>query len=71
IKSDFDGLRPDIALICEKLVLFAEIWSSVRSQTVQFQETLEGGMDALTNIVCRRRGPWVDSLDISSLFFRA
>ncbi|KAF6744317.1 hypothetical protein DFP72DRAFT_929721 [Ephemerocybe angulata] len=50
IKSDFDGLRPDIALICEKLVLFAEIWSSVRSQTVQFQETLKGGMDALTNI---------------------
>lgn len=29
VKSDFDGLKPDIALICAKLILFAEIWSSV------------------------------------------
>ncbi|KAF6748031.1 hypothetical protein DFP72DRAFT_1146861 [Ephemerocybe angulata] len=44
IKSDFD------ALICDRLVLFAEIWSSVRNQSVQFQETLKGGMGALTNM---------------------
>ncbi|KAJ2924806.1 hypothetical protein H1R20_g12280, partial [Candolleomyces eurysporus] len=50
LQSDFDGVKPDIALICEKLVLFAEIWSSVRSQTVQFQEHLKGGMDAVTNL---------------------
>lgn len=50
VKSDFDGLKPDIALICAKLILFAEIWSSVRSQAVQFQETLKGGMGALTNM---------------------
>jgi len=50
LKSDFDGVKPDIALICEKLVLFAEIWSSVRSQTVQFQTMLKGGMGAITNM---------------------
>ncbi|RXW16928.1 hypothetical protein EST38_g8925 [Candolleomyces aberdarensis] len=50
LKTDFDGVKPDIALICEKLVLFAEIWSSVRSQTVQFQEHLKGGMEAVTNL---------------------
>ncbi|KAF6748029.1 hypothetical protein DFP72DRAFT_820981 [Ephemerocybe angulata] len=54
LQSDFDGVKPDITLICEKLVLFAEIWSSVRSQTVQFQEHLKGGMDALTNIRFKR-----------------
>lgn len=51
IKSDFDGLKPDIALICDRLVLFAEIRSKVRNQSVQFQETLKGGMGALTNMV--------------------
>lgn len=50
IKSDFDGLRPDIALICEKLVLFAQIWSSVQSQTLRFQDTLKGGMSAVNNV---------------------
>lgn len=29
VKSEFDGLKPDIVLICEKLVLFADIWNSV------------------------------------------
>ena len=29
LKTQFDALEPDITLICEKLVLFAEIWSSV------------------------------------------
>lgn len=50
LKSDFDGVKPDITLICDKLVLFAEIWASVRSQTVQFQEQLKGGMGAITNM---------------------
>ncbi|KAJ2936010.1 hypothetical protein H1R20_g1087, partial [Candolleomyces eurysporus] len=49
IKSEFDGLRPDIALICAKLVLFAEIWSSVRDQTVHFQEQLKIGLDQVNN----------------------
>ncbi|EGN94760.1 hypothetical protein SERLA73DRAFT_187807 [Serpula lacrymans var. lacrymans S7.3] len=50
LKTDFDGLKPDIALICDKLILFAEIWSSVRSQAVQFQKHLQGGMNALGNL---------------------
>ncbi|EGN94763.1 hypothetical protein SERLA73DRAFT_187819 [Serpula lacrymans var. lacrymans S7.3] len=50
LKTDFDGLKPDIALICDKLVLFAEIWSSVRSQAVQFQEHLKGGSSAGSNM---------------------
>ncbi|KAJ2927005.1 hypothetical protein H1R20_g10099, partial [Candolleomyces eurysporus] len=50
LQSDFDGVKPDISLICEKLVLFAEIWSSVRSQSVQFQEHLKGGYGAETNL---------------------
>ncbi|KAJ2924795.1 hypothetical protein H1R20_g12278, partial [Candolleomyces eurysporus] len=50
IKTEFDGLRPDIYLICDKLVLFAEIWSSVRNQSVQFQKSLQGGIDATTNM---------------------
>ncbi|KAJ2924985.1 hypothetical protein H1R20_g12093, partial [Candolleomyces eurysporus] len=49
IKSEFDGLRPDIALICAKLVLFAEIWSSVQDQTVHFQEQLKIGLDQVNN----------------------
>jgi len=50
LKSDFDGLKPNIVLICDRLVLFAEIWSSVRSQTIQFQEHLKGGMAAVSNL---------------------
>ncbi|KAG8697442.1 hypothetical protein FRC08_006529 [Ceratobasidium sp. 394] len=50
LKSEFDAVQPDISLICEKLLLFAEIWSAVRSQTVQFIEQLKGGMNALTNL---------------------
>ena len=29
LQTDIDGLKPDISLICERLVLFGEIWSSV------------------------------------------
>jgi hypothetical protein len=50
LKTQFDALEPDITLICEKLVLFAEIWSSVRSQAVQFQGHLRGGMDTESNM---------------------
>ncbi|QRW17597.1 reovirus sigma C capsid domain-containing protein [Rhizoctonia solani] len=49
VKTAFDGLKPDIALICQKLSLFGEIWSSVQAQTRAFQETLRGGMEAVTN----------------------
>ncbi|RXW18085.1 hypothetical protein EST38_g7781 [Candolleomyces aberdarensis] len=49
IKSEFDGLRPDIALICAKLVLFAEIWNSVRDQTVHFQDQLKIGLEQVNN----------------------
>ncbi|KAF8704728.1 hypothetical protein RHS03_06033, partial [Rhizoctonia solani] len=50
LKTEYDGLKPSITLICEKLLLFAEIWSSVRSQSVQFQTYLKGGMNAQTNL---------------------
>ncbi|KAG8717481.1 hypothetical protein FRC08_007366 [Ceratobasidium sp. 394] len=50
LKSEFDAVQPDISLICEKLLLFAEIWSAVHSQTVQFIKYLEGGMHALTDL---------------------
>ncbi|KAJ2916563.1 hypothetical protein MD484_g3870, partial [Candolleomyces efflorescens] len=50
LKSDYDGMQPDISLICEKLVLFAEIWSSVRSQSIEFQNILKGGLGAVTNM---------------------
>lgn len=29
IKTDFDGLKPDIALICDRLKLFGDIWQNV------------------------------------------
>ncbi|KAJ2916564.1 hypothetical protein MD484_g3871, partial [Candolleomyces efflorescens] len=50
LQSDFDGVKPDITLICARLVLFSEIWASVRSQTVEFQSILKGGMNAVTNM---------------------
>ncbi|KAF8704725.1 hypothetical protein RHS03_06036, partial [Rhizoctonia solani] len=50
VKTAFDGLKPDIALICQKLSLFGEIWSSVQAQTRAFQETLKGGMEAISNL---------------------
>lgn len=30
IQSTFDGMQPDIELICDNLALFAEVWASVR-----------------------------------------
>lgn len=50
VKAGLDAWKPGIALICDKLVVFAETWSSVRSQTVQFREHLLGGMGAITNV---------------------
>jgi outer membrane murein-binding lipoprotein Lpp len=50
LQSEFDGTKPTIALICERLVLFGEIWTSVRSQAIQFQEMLKKGMNAQTNM---------------------
>ncbi|KAJ2914562.1 hypothetical protein MD484_g5813, partial [Candolleomyces efflorescens] len=40
LQTDIDGLKPDISLICERLVLFGEIWSST---------ILKGGLGAKTN----------------------
>ncbi|KEP46140.1 putative reovirus sigma C capsid domain protein [Rhizoctonia solani 123E] len=49
IKTQFDGLKPDIALICSKLALFGDIWASIQGQTLHFQQTLRRGMEALTD----------------------
>ncbi|KAG9090350.1 hypothetical protein FS749_000622 [Ceratobasidium sp. UAMH 11750] len=45
VKTQFDGLKPDIALICSRLALFGEI----RAQSLKFQETLNDGMETVTN----------------------
>ena len=34
IKTEFDILRPDIFLICDKLALFGAIWTSVSSTVI-------------------------------------
>ncbi|KAF6744264.1 hypothetical protein DFP72DRAFT_929589 [Ephemerocybe angulata] len=54
LKIDVANLQPDIDLICERLFLFAEIWSSVRTQSIQFRSHIQGGMDAVTNMRFRR-----------------
>ncbi|CAE6472317.1 unnamed protein product [Rhizoctonia solani] len=41
---------PNINLMLENLLTFAEIWSSVRSQSVQFCEHLKGDLEAATNL---------------------
>ncbi|CAE6422866.1 unnamed protein product [Rhizoctonia solani] len=50
LKTEFDSLQPDINLICEKLVLFAEIWATVQDQSTQFAQMLKSGMEATTNM---------------------
>ncbi|EUC59324.1 transmembrane protein, putative, partial [Rhizoctonia solani AG-3 Rhs1AP] len=50
LKTEFDNLQPDINLICEKLVLFAEIWATVQDQSTQFAQMLKSGMEATTNM---------------------
>ncbi|KAF5323066.1 hypothetical protein D9611_009350 [Ephemerocybe angulata] len=42
-------VAPDIGLMLSKLVVFSEIWSSVRSQNVQFRAHIAGGLEAATN----------------------
>ncbi|EGN94764.1 hypothetical protein SERLA73DRAFT_187820 [Serpula lacrymans var. lacrymans S7.3] len=49
LKTRFDGLKPDIALICEKLIIFGNIWQSVSTQCAEFGSHLEKGMDALND----------------------
>ncbi|CCM02046.1 uncharacterized protein FIBRA_04122 [Fibroporia radiculosa] len=49
LKTKFDGMKPDIALICEKLVIFGNIWQSVSAQCAAFGKHLEKGMDALND----------------------
>jgi hypothetical protein len=50
LNTQFSILKPDFALICDKLLLFSQIWLSVRSQCVQFREHLQGGAGAETNM---------------------
>ncbi|KAJ2930016.1 hypothetical protein H1R20_g7082, partial [Candolleomyces eurysporus] len=50
LQSQSDGVKPEIDLICEKLILFAEIWSSVRSQAVQFRNFLQASTNSPTNL---------------------
>ncbi|TEB26962.1 hypothetical protein FA13DRAFT_1736975, partial [Coprinellus micaceus] len=40
---------PDIAAMLDGLMVFAELWAGIRSQTVQFNEHLKGGLAAATN----------------------
>lgn len=47
LKTQFDGLKPDIALICQNLGVFGDIWQSVSVQCSDFGKHLEKGMDAL------------------------
>ncbi|RXW15453.1 hypothetical protein EST38_g10409 [Candolleomyces aberdarensis] len=49
LKSRYDGLKPDIALIAEKLVVFGNIWDSVSTQIKEFGAILETGLDSLNN----------------------
>ncbi|KAJ2914798.1 hypothetical protein MD484_g5627, partial [Candolleomyces efflorescens] len=49
LQSDFHGVKPDIALVCAKHGLLAEIWPSIRSQAEFFKEHLQEGMDVITN----------------------
>ena len=69
IQTEFEGLKPDIQIICDNLAIFAEVWASVRrdlfsvlfsllirviqarSQSIDFANTLEQGMDVLTRAV--------------------
>ncbi|GAB1527810.1 hypothetical protein RhiTH_010998 [Rhizoctonia solani] len=41
---------PNIDLMLDNLLTFAEIWSSVRNQSVQFCEHLKGGLEAATSL---------------------
>lgn len=45
----FEPQLPDIALLLKRLVIFAETWLTVRSQTVQISEQLRLGLPASTN----------------------
>jgi hypothetical protein len=52
LKTEYDGLKPDISLIAAKLVIFGNIWDSVSTQVKEFGAILETGMSSLTNEVC-------------------
>ncbi|TEB33802.1 hypothetical protein FA13DRAFT_1626524 [Coprinellus micaceus] len=54
LQTDLAGLEPDFDLICERLQGFAEIWASVRSQSVQFRNHIKGGLGAATNLRFKR-----------------
>lgn len=54
VKSEFDQLKPDINLICEKLTLFGQVWQSIRADSVSFQTHLKQGMEAATDVRFKR-----------------
>jgi len=50
LQTQYEGVKPDFALICEKLVLFSKIWLQVQSQAIQFQDHLKTAPGAETNM---------------------
>ncbi|KAF7761651.1 hypothetical protein Agabi119p4_9643 [Agaricus bisporus var. burnettii] len=48
MQADFEKFRPNIEDICLKLGIFAGIWAFVTSQSIQLNESLEGGMRVVT-----------------------
>lgn len=50
LMDKLEGWRPDLDQMFDRMVTMAEVWSSVRSQAVQFRSHIEGGLDAATNM---------------------
>ncbi|KAJ2914564.1 hypothetical protein MD484_g5834, partial [Candolleomyces efflorescens] len=49
LKTEYDGLKPDISLIAAKLVVFGNIWDSVSAQVQEFGTILEQGLSSLSD----------------------
>jgi len=47
LKTEFDILKPDIALIADRLIVFGNIWQTVSTESRAFGAHLEKGMQAL------------------------
>jgi hypothetical protein len=47
IKTEFDILKPDIALIADRLIMFGNIWETVSTESRAFGAHLQKGMQAL------------------------
>ncbi|KAJ2925652.1 hypothetical protein H1R20_g11440, partial [Candolleomyces eurysporus] len=55
LRTQSDGVKPEIDLICDRLLLFAEIWTSVRSQAVQFRDFLKSSANSPTNLGFKKK----------------